>query len=215
VQRAAVTVVLGLTLALLAAGCGSNAKTAADTASPVGTTSANLPYPPTGTNKSDAACQSVPHPGGLKAVFARRSSAAAAEAMRKQAEGRGFQGLDIEEQGCGNFYVTLPGLADVKQFAAFKAEAKSAGFDVTLRCEPPPSTDNSGMEAVFGFRRTHRQAVALKRIVVARGFISAEIRQESCDRWSVVVGGIKSGKTAKDFAAEARSAGFTVTFESS
>jgi D-arabinose 5-phosphate isomerase GutQ len=57
--------------------------------------------------------------------------------------------------------------------------------------------------------------VALKRIVVARGFISAEIRQESCDRWSVVVGGIKSGKTAKDFAAEARSAGFTVTFESS
>jgi hypothetical protein len=216
VQRAAATAVLGLTLAVVAVGCGSGAKTAADTGSPAaGTTSANLPNPGTRTNKGDAACQSVPHPGGLKAVFARRSTAAAAEALRTQAEGRGFQGLDIEEQGCGNFYVTLPGLADAKQFAAFKAEAKSAGFDVTLRCEPPPVQDTGDLVAVFGLRRTHRLAVGLKRLVVGRGFISAEIRQESCNQWSVFVEGIKPGKTAKDFAAEARSAGFKVTFEPS
>ncbi len=208
-RHAAILVIL---LALAASGCGGKAASGPATTAAAGGTNAPAVQPTGSTvTTGNAACQSIPHPGGLKAVFARRSSAQAAEALRAQAESRGFKGLDVEENGCGNFYVTLPGLLDNKQFAAFKAEAKSAGFDVTLRCEGTPGTQG-GTEAVFGFRRTHHLAVALKKLVVHRGFVSAEINEDSCNHWSVVVPGITSTAMAKAFAAEARSAGFTVTF---
>ncbi len=207
-------------LALAASGCGSKATSgAASTAAAPATTAATAPavvttQPTTTTAQGADACQSIPHPGGLKAVFARRSSAAAAEALRQQAETKGFKGLDVEEKGCGSFYVTLPGLADLKQFAAFKAEAKSAGFVVTLRCEPA-ADDDGDYEAVFGFRKTHAQAVNLKGLVVQRGFVGAEIEMDACDHWSVVVNGITTAAMQKSFAAEASSAGFKVTFEPS
>ncbi len=212
-SRAAATVLFGVALAFAAAGCGSKATSGAATTSAAAP--AATPSQPAGsTEQGDAACQSIPHPGGVRAVWPRRSSAAAAEAVRQEAESRGFQGLDVEERGCGNFYVTLPGLTDLKQFAAFKAEAKSAGFAVRVLCESPPD-DNGDTEAVFGFRRTHRLAVNLKRLVVERGFVGAEIEMDACDHWSVVVDGLTSDSMQKDFAAEARSAGFTVTFRPS
>jgi len=203
-------------LALAASGCGgSKANTAAaPTTSPTATATAPVVTQTQTAAKGNAACQSIPHPGGFKAVFGRRSSAAAAEALRQQAESRGFKGLDVEENACGSFSVTLPGLTDAKQFAAFKAEAKSAGFDVTLRCEAPPDNDND-VEAVFGFRRTHHLAVGLKALVVHRGFITAKIEMDGCNHWSVVVDGLTSAAMEKAFAAEARSAGFHVTFERS
>ena len=207
---------LGVVLALAASSCGgSKAKTSAATTSALTATTPSVPQgQPTQTGtQGNAACQSIPHPGGFKAVFGRRSSAAAAEALRQRAESRGFKGLDVEENACGSYSVTLPGLTDAKQFAAFRAEAKSAGFDVTLRCEAPPDNDGD-IEAVFGFRRTHHLAVALKALVVHRGFIGAEIEMDGCNHWSVVVGGITSA-VEKAFAAEALSAGFHVTFEPS
>jgi len=219
VPRPAAIVVLGIMLALAASGCGgkttSGAATTSAAAATPATTTAAAPAQPAGTVKTgNAACQSIPHPGGLKAVFGRRSSAGAAEALRSQAESRGFKGLDVEENGCGNFSVTLPGLADSKQFAAFKAEAKSAGFVVTLRCEALPDNDGD-FEAVFGVRSTHHGAVNLKRLVVHRGFVGADIEEDACDRWSVVVNGITTAGMQKSFAAEASSAGFHVTFEPS
>ncbi|MGZ4396337.1 MAG: hypothetical protein ACXVZ2_13355, partial [Gaiellaceae bacterium] len=69
--------------------------------------------------------------------------------------------------------------------------------------------------AVFGFRTTHAQAVKLKRLVVHRGFVGAEIERDACDHWSVVVNGITPAAMQKSFAAEASSAGFKVTFEPS
>ena len=135
-------------------------------------------------------------------------------ALRKRAASRGFSELDVEERGCGNYYVTLPGLTDMAQFAAFKAEAKSAGFAVTPRCDPTLIADGS-VEAVFGTRRSIAAANTLRRRVAGHGFRTATIKQVACDRWSVIVPGITSKKVAKAFAIEARGAGFTVTFEPS
>jgi len=213
VPRAAAWIPIAVSVALVAAGCGSSAKTTSGGGGS-GTSAAPAAQPTTTTGKGSPVCQSNPHPGGTKAVFGQRSSATAAEALRQKAESRGFKGLDVQEAGCGVFLVTLPGLTGAQQFAQFKAEAKTAGFDVTMRCEAAPS-NQTGNEAVFGWRRTHHEAVNLKRVVVHNGFVTALIIEDGCYHWSVVVPGITSDKMARDFAAEARSAGFKVTFRPS
>jgi hypothetical protein len=70
----------------------------------------------------------------------------------------------------------------------------------------------SGLEAVFGRRRTNAQAVTLQRQVLSRGFLNANII-EGCREFRVVVRGIETFQIGVDLQSEARREGFGVTLE--
>jgi len=70
----------------------------------------------------------------------------------------------------------------------------------------------SGLEAVFGRRKTHQQALALRSQVTGRGFVNANIIQ-GCDGFRVVVRGIDTFDVGVDLQDEARREGFPVTLE--
>jgi hypothetical protein len=71
----------------------------------------------------------------------------------------------------------------------------------------------SGLEAVFGRRKTHQQALTLRSQVTGRGFVNANII-DGCDGFlRVVVRGIESFDIGVDLQDEARKEGFPVTLE--
>jgi hypothetical protein len=70
----------------------------------------------------------------------------------------------------------------------------------------------SALEAVFGRRRTHQQALTFRNTVVGRGFVNANIIEE-CTGFKVVVRGIDTFMIGVDLQSEARREGFPVTLE--
>jgi hypothetical protein len=70
----------------------------------------------------------------------------------------------------------------------------------------------SGLEAVFGRRRTQAQANALRATVIRRGFVNANIIQ-GCDGFRVVIRGIDTFTIGVELQAEGRREGFPVTLE--
>jgi hypothetical protein len=70
----------------------------------------------------------------------------------------------------------------------------------------------SGLEAVFGRRKTHQQALTLRSQVTGRGFSNANVI-EGCDGFRVVVRGIETFDIGVDLQNEARKEGFPVTLE--
>jgi hypothetical protein len=70
----------------------------------------------------------------------------------------------------------------------------------------------SGLEAVFGRRKTHQQALAFRTQVTSRGFLNANII-EGCDGFRVVVRGIDTFDIGVELQNEARQEGFPVTLE--
>jgi hypothetical protein len=70
----------------------------------------------------------------------------------------------------------------------------------------------SGLEAVFGRRKTHQQALALRNEVTGIGFVNANII-ESCTDFRVVVRGIDTFDVGVDLQSEARRQGFFLTLE--
>ncbi len=70
----------------------------------------------------------------------------------------------------------------------------------------------SGLEAVFGRRRTHQQALTLRTQITRRGFVNANVI-EGCNDFRVVVRGIDTFDVGVALQAEARKEGFPVTLE--
>jgi hypothetical protein len=70
----------------------------------------------------------------------------------------------------------------------------------------------SGLEAVFGRRKTQAQANALRTTVIRRGFVNANIIP-GCDGFRVVIRGIDTFTIGVDLQSEARREGFPVTLE--
>jgi hypothetical protein len=70
----------------------------------------------------------------------------------------------------------------------------------------------SGLEAVFGRRKTQQQALTLRNQVMGRGFANANII-ESCTDFRVVVRGIETFDVGVALQQEGRREGFPVTLE--
>ena len=70
----------------------------------------------------------------------------------------------------------------------------------------------SGLEAVFGRRKTHQQALTLRTQVTRRGFVNANVI-EGCSDFRVVVRGIDTFDIGVELQAEGRKEGFPVTLE--
>jgi len=65
-------------------------------------------------------------------VFGRFDTLRAADALAQRAEHVGFQGLRIEQDGCGRLVVWLPNAPDVKTGESVVAEARGARFETHL-----------------------------------------------------------------------------------
>jgi hypothetical protein len=70
----------------------------------------------------------------------------------------------------------------------------------------------SGLEAVFGRRKTQQQALTFRSQVTARGFVNSNII-EGCTDFRVVVRGIDTFDVGVELQDEARREGFSVTLE--
>src|SRR5204863_9634359 len=116
-----------------------------------------------------------------------------------------------ERRKCTDYAVVLPGLKNLPQAHALQREASSVGLTVTVDCRSHPV--EGGLAAVFGHRRTRREALHLKAEAANVGFQNLEVQQDKCDDWEVDLYGLKTPAQRNDFAREALNAGFRVTFE--
>jgi hypothetical protein len=82
----------------------------------------------------DVACRTYAARGGVNAVFGHRRSRRAAERLADRARAVGFNGLDVQQDRCGDWEVDLRGLATAAQQLEFQREARQAGF--SIRFEP-------------------------------------------------------------------------------
>jgi hypothetical protein len=71
----------------------------------------------------------------------------------------------------------------------------------------------SGLEAVFGRRKTHQQAITYRNQVVGRGFVNAFILDDCPSGFRIVVRGIDTFDVGVDLQSEARRESFPVTLE--
>jgi hypothetical protein len=148
---------------------------------------------------------------GIVAVFGHRRNTAAAEQLASDAERVGFQGLVVQQRGCNDYAVVLQGLRSLRQAADFEHEAAGAGFNVQIECRSHPV--EGGLAAVFGHRPTRRAALRLQARAEHVGFKGLRVQQDRCRDWEVDLYGLHTRAQRRDFAAQARRAGFDVVFE--
>jgi hypothetical protein len=77
-------------------------------------------------------CRSTPPRGGLAAVFGHRRTQRRAVVLMRAATAKGFQGLQVQQDRCGDWEVDLYGVGTAKQRAALRREAASAGYHLTF-----------------------------------------------------------------------------------
>jgi hypothetical protein len=148
-----------------------------------------------------------------RAVFGHFSTLAAAKKLRAHAAKAGFQGIKIENQGCGDFEVEIDGADTESQRSSFFAEARKAGFPVTFQQTAAPLAYHAGqVYGVFGTTKTLAQANALMWRLSSASFMFLDIARTPT-RWLVVVPQVPV-KRALSIAHEAAAAGFHVQFRS-
>jgi hypothetical protein len=77
-------------------------------------------------------CRTYAPSGQLDAVFGHRPTRAAAEQLRTEAERLGFQGLDVQQDRCGDWEVDLRGLRTAAQRRELEAEAANVGLGIVF-----------------------------------------------------------------------------------
>jgi len=86
-----------------------------------------------GSFPSQADCVRIAHTDGdLKVVFGRASTAVAADALLEHVLKSGFQGSQIEPDGCGLLEVSVHGIPTLKVGREVVAEAKTVGVSATV-----------------------------------------------------------------------------------
>lgn len=146
-----------------------------------------------------------------EAVFGHFSSRGAAIAYARKPRAQGFQGLKIENDGCGDFELEIDGADTQQQRTSFAAEAARAGFQVTYeqRGEPlqPPANEVVG---VFASKTTLAAANALAWRLAPLGFRYVDIVPSG--RRRLVVMPQVPVKNALSIAKEVAKAGFHIQF---
>ena len=146
-----------------------------------------------------------------EAVFGHFATRAQAQSLMRRAAGQGFQGLKIEDEGCGDFELEIDGADRGADRASFAAEAKKAGYQVTFEQTGPPLQPPKGqVVGTFGKLATVTAANALAQKLASIGFRYIDIVRVGA-RWAVVMPQVPV-KHALSIAAEVHKAGFRITF---
>lgn len=147
-----------------------------------------------------------------EAVFGHFATAAAAKAYARRPRALGFQGLKIENEGCGDWELEIDGADTNAQRSSFSAEATKAGFHVTFEQTGDPLSPPPGqVVGVLARRATVTAANAFVWKVVAQGWLYLDIVY-SGGTWLVVMPQVPV-KSALSIARELAKAGLHVQFQ--
>jgi hypothetical protein len=148
-----------------------------------------------------------------EAVFGHRTSTAEANVLRRQLVAKAFKGIEFEKVHCDDIELEIPGFDTPAERKAFADEADASNVPVSF--EPPDNQKPNGpgeMTAVFGHLPTLKRASDLQGQIAVKGWRENNIVRAALHDWKVVVYHIPV-KIESDFAAEAKGAGYSVTFE--
>jgi|SRR5579884_159773 len=158
-----------------------------------------------------ATCRAPEFRAHDEAVFGHFASRGAAIAYARKPKRVKFQGIKIENDGCGDYEVEIDGADTQQQRGSFAAEATKAGFHVTFeqRGEPlqPPTRQVVG---VFSSFSTVTAANTLAWKLAAVGFNYVDIVPSGA-RWLVVLPQVPV-KNSLSIAKEVAKAGFHIQF---
>src|SRR5260370_1787837 len=108
-----------------------------------------------GSAGSGATCQIAEQRTHDEAVFGHFASRGQGLALAARARKLGFQGIKIEDEGCGDFEVEIDGADKGADRGSFAQEARKAGFEVTFEQTGPPMSPPSGqVVGIFGHTST-------------------------------------------------------------
>jgi hypothetical protein len=148
-----------------------------------------------------------------EAVFGHFASRADALKLKARAKAQGFQGIKIEDDGCGDFEVEIDGADTQADRTSFAIEAAHAGFQVTFEQTAPPMAFQQGhVVGIFAAKRTLAEANALMQRLAPAGFRYIDIARTPT-RWLVVMPQVPV-KHALSIAREVSTAGFRIAFRS-
>jgi hypothetical protein len=148
-----------------------------------------------------------------EAVFGHFASRADALRLKARAKAQGFQGIKIEDDGCGDFEVEIDGADTQADRTSFAIEAAHAGFQVTFEQTAPPMAFQQGhVVGIFAAKRTLAEANALMQRLAPVGFRYIDIARTPT-RWLVVMPQVPV-KHALSIAREVSTAGFRIAFRS-
>jgi hypothetical protein len=148
-----------------------------------------------------------------EAVFGHFASRADALELKAHARAQGFQGIKIEDDGCGDFEVEIDGADSQANRTSFAKEAARAGFQVTFEQTAPPMAFKQGeVVGIFAAKRTLVEANALIQRLATVGFRYIDIARTPT-RWLVVMPHVPV-KQALPIAREVSTAGFHIAFRS-
>lgn len=146
-----------------------------------------------------------------EAVFGHFATRAAAIAYSRKPRRLGFQGIKIEDDGCGDFEVEIDGADTQQQRSSFAAEAAKAHFQVTFEQRGEPLQPAKGEAVgVFASFSTVTAANALAWKLAPLGFRYIDI-VSSGGRWLVVMPQVPVG-SALSIAKEVARAGYHIQF---
>jgi len=146
-----------------------------------------------------------------EAVFGHFAARSDALALKARARAQGFQGIKIEDDGCGDFEVEIDGADTQAVRSSFAKEAARAGFQVTFEQTAPPMAFVQGqVVGIFASMRTLTEANTLVQRLAGVGFRYVDIARTPT-RWLVVLPQVPV-KQALPIAREVSVAGFRIVF---
>jgi len=147
-----------------------------------------------------------------EAVFGHFSTLAAAKQLKKHAASFGFNGIKIENEGCGDFEVEIDGADRQADRASFAAEAAKAGFPITFeQIAPPMQYRANEVVGIFAHKKTVAAANALMWKLAGFGFHFIDLARQGSS-WLVVMPQVPI-KNALSIAHEVSAAGFQIQFQ--
>ena len=146
------------------------------------------------------------------AVFGHFATRVAAQKLATKAASVGFQNVNVENEGCGDWKVYVGGADTLQQRTSFAAEARTAGFTITFQQRGEPLHPPHGqVYGVFGRMTTIGAANALSWKLASIGFNYSEIVRIG-SRWAVVMPQVPA-KNALSIAKEVATAGYHIQFQ--
>jgi hypothetical protein len=159
-----------------------------------------------------AGCQAPEVRQHDEAVFGHFASVAAAKAYARHPKALGFQGLKIENEGCGDWELEIDGADTTPQRASFSAEATKAGFHISFEQTGDPLSPPAGqVVGVLARKATVTAANLVVWKVGAQGWQYVDIVY-SGGKWLVVMAQVPV-KAALSIARELAKAGFHIQFQ--
>ncbi|HEY2371829.1 MAG TPA: hypothetical protein VGH82_04715 [Gaiellaceae bacterium] len=161
---------------------------------------------------SEPPCRTMAPRSHINAVFGHFATPAGAKAYKAAAAAKVFKGLQIVNNGCGDYEVYIGGADRPSDQSSFYKEARDAGFHVTYQQSAPPMQyQPNHVVGVFGSFRSVAKANALMWALSDRGFWFLDLARAP-SRWLVVIPQVPI-KKALSIAKEVATAGFHIQFQ--